>query len=186
MKLMTTTALAIALAAGSVSAQDTDELALTEAQLAELEAPTISFAEAVGIVKKASKGDIIAMELDYPFDGPAYVADIESDTSETMLVVDGMTGEVLADATFEVARPELMEEFMMGALMQDAGAFHGIDGFCPGDEVPSDLMEALEKLDEDELEDAVKGMRADDCDEDAAVPGHSLDDTSDEENVLAD
>lgn len=152
MKILTTTALILSLGAGAALAEET---AMAD--------PTVSFADALKIVEGASTGHVVAMELDAAFDGPAYIAEIEGEQAQTTLVVDALSGEILAEASVKVARPELLDEAL---LALSGGADLPEDGLCPGDEVPIEMVLMMADLDEEAQAELIAEMMPEHCDTD--------------------
>ena len=61
--------------------------------------PAIPFAKAMEVASATTKGTLIGLELDQFNDRPVYFAEIESETSHTILRIDGTSGAVLATAS---------------------------------------------------------------------------------------
>lgn len=96
-----TTGAALAAAVFFAGAAQADQKE-TDAQIE----PSVSFAKATEVAAATGQGDIVALELDHHSSRPVYVAEMESETSHTILHIDGATGEVLATATVSAKNQE--------------------------------------------------------------------------------
>lgn len=141
-------AIALTLSTAALSAQDAQA---TDAQ--KDIAPTINFAQAVELAQSAAEGDLTLLEMDYLDETPTYIAELHNKTSESHLVIDAVTGEILLSNVTKAANEQILAEI----AAQDAedtmlDAMAGEFGLRPGDEVPAELL--IELLDlEDEMDD---------------------------------
>lgn len=53
--------------------------------------PSIPFVNAMEIAAGAAEGNLVALEVDHHGDSPIYVAELEGDTSHTILQIDGVS-----------------------------------------------------------------------------------------------
>lgn len=137
MKLIMTTA-ALILTAGATFAED------ATVEMNDFAKPEIAFVEAATIAAQSASGDLLALELDYTDDGEAvYLADLESDTGFSRLMIDGDTGAVLVTETIDAANEDALD-----AYMTSFGTHAELQAMT---EMAS-MFEALEDLDELELE----------------------------------
>lgn len=75
-------------------------------------APSVPFAKALEIATGAAAGNLVALEVDHYSDSPVYVAELETNTSHTVLQIDGLTGDVLANNTITAASPEALHAML--------------------------------------------------------------------------
>ncbi|MTH99316.1 PepSY domain-containing protein [Roseibium sp. RKSG952] len=74
--------------------------------------PSVPFAKAMEIATGAAEGNLVALEVDHYGNSPVYVAELESNTTHTMLQIDGVSGEVLANNTISAASPEALHAML--------------------------------------------------------------------------
>lgn len=158
MKLMiATTALALMTGAAIAETSDADLDVMTK--------PTVAFVDAVGIATSATAGDLIALELDYvSSDAPVYIADLDSETGFARVMIDGLSGDVLASEVINAADADALDAFMENfsthaemaefAAMADLFEDFSLDDDL-SDEDLAELEELLEAV-EDELADEIE------------------------------
>ncbi len=74
--------------------------------------PSVPFAKAMEIATGVAEGNLVALEVDHYGDSPIYVAELESTTTHTMLQIDGVSGEVLANNTITAASAEALHAML--------------------------------------------------------------------------
>lgn len=75
-------------------------------------APSVPFAKAMEIATGAAEGNLVALEVDHYGDSPVYVAELEGNTTHTMLQINGVSGEVLANNTITAASSEALHAML--------------------------------------------------------------------------
>ena len=106
-KTLAISAVAMTIAAAPLIAQEA-ETATQEPVEMELLQPSIAFAAAVQTASSSAQGNIVSMELAYADDKPFYTAALETDTSFSMLLIDGITGEVIASNVTQAANEDAL------------------------------------------------------------------------------
>ena len=76
--------------------------------------PTIEFAAAAEIAANNADGAIVDMSLEYPDENPVYVATLEGDLSFSALMIDAVTGEVLASHVSKAISEEYLDLMFEG------------------------------------------------------------------------
>lgn len=97
LKTLTAAAMVMTVGMGSAMAQENT--------------PTISMKDAIDISTGAAPGTLTGIALEDTKDGTQYVAILMSDRSESMLVIDGDTGEVIFKETAEASSAEVFKDF---------------------------------------------------------------------------
>ena len=85
--------------------------------------PSVTFSEALKIASETAKGDVTLLELEDEDNKPVFTAELETETSQTHVRIDGMTGEVLATNVVSGATPEAFH--MMLDEVEGQGEHHG-------------------------------------------------------------
>jgi hypothetical protein len=74
--------------------------------------PSISFTKAMEIATGSQNGDLVALELDHFGKTAVYVAELESETSHTIMQIDGTNGAIIATAKASANSPEALHDLM--------------------------------------------------------------------------
>lgn len=107
---------------------------------AEVEA-SLTLIDAVQSLDEAVQDDVTEAYLDELGDAPVYVIATETDTSSMEFIVDGMSGEVLAEMGIRAASAEVLELISEEAEQEMTDSL--LMGLEAGDEVPLEILEAL-------------------------------------------
>lgn len=108
MKSLTAVALVATLAATPSLAQESQDVDAAEADNAEVVEPTVNFSAAVATAEAKAQGKLVSLELEYFEDAPFYAAVLVGETSVSMLLIDAVSGEVLASNVTEAANEEVL------------------------------------------------------------------------------
>lgn len=123
MKSIPVVALAITLAAVPVFAQETSEAAEETSKAMEFSAPAVDFATAVATANQNANGVIISMELDYLNDQPIYAAELHDELGFSVLMIDGVSGEIIGSFVMQAKNEEALELLMDGEAYGDEDYF---------------------------------------------------------------
>lgn len=104
MKTITVTIAAIIITTGMsfAASQSTEDLIK----------PSLSFAKAMEIATSSKHGDLVALELDHFDNTTIYVAELVSETSHTIMQIDGTNGTIIATANASANSPEALRNLM--------------------------------------------------------------------------
>lgn len=102
-------ALVMSLAATPLLAQETAEASAEAPETMELITPSIDFATAVATANQNAEGNIVSMELEYFEDKPMYAVALEGETSFSMLLIDAVSGNVVASNVMKADSAETLE-----------------------------------------------------------------------------
>lgn len=102
-------ALVMTLAATPLLAQETAEASAEATETMDLIAPSVDFATAVATANQNAEGNIVSMELEYFEDKPMYAVALEGETSFSMLLIDAVSGNVVASNVMKADSAETLE-----------------------------------------------------------------------------